>query len=173
VSIHGLTGLTDPCSRPGGFHSPITFDCCRRVLTSTVVSRKYLVSNLPLDFKQSSILPISSRPWGDAPVNGFPILTFSNRQCSRTGFPFRSVGWPHRNFPQPVAFRAQSHHAIRQLTLWPKNSPSELTGWKFSFPSGVLRSNGCSTALKLISSDCSSWTISSDHSNRRARQSTL
>ena len=82
-----MIGLIDPCSRWEDFTRSIFTRCCNRGLTLTVVFKRGIISNLPLDFKQFSFTHIT-RSWGCHFGKRFPSSPLFRRAIFPFRFPF-------------------------------------------------------------------------------------
>jgi hypothetical protein len=89
VSVRGLTGLTDPCSRQEDFAPLSLYKMLLLGLDLNRCVKRGIVSNLPLDLKQFSFTHIIQVLGRHPTVNGFPLRPFSDMLFSRSGFPFR------------------------------------------------------------------------------------
>jgi hypothetical protein len=89
VSFRGLIGLTDPCSRQEDFASLSFYKVLLSGLDLSHCVKGGVVSNSPLDLKQSSFTHTVQVSGRHTLVNGFPVHPFSGMLFSRSDFSFR------------------------------------------------------------------------------------
>ncbi len=89
MSVRGLKGLIDPCSRWEDFAALSIYKVLPSGLDLNRVVKGGLVSNLPLDLKQFSFTHIIQVLGRHHRENGFPVRPFSGVLFSRTDFSLR------------------------------------------------------------------------------------
>ena len=89
MSVRGLRGLTDPCSRQEDFASLRVYEVLLSGLDLNRAVKGGLVSNWPLDLEQCSFTPIIQVLRLHTLVHGFPVRPFSGVLFSRADFSLR------------------------------------------------------------------------------------